>query len=675
MKKVLPPLFSRGASEISTESEMPPQEKLPTADGRVLGDLSSKDASPDGLSASASSEAGFPMKNGLKSGDQEDDPERPKDIDFDDLLPHIGEFGTYQRILFVLMIPFAFFVAWVYFSQIFITLVPEEHWCRVPELENLTVEERIALAIPVDENGHSKCTMYDVNYTEIILNGIRDADPSWPTKGCSHGWEFNFTDIPYETVATELGWVCEQSALPTTAQSVFFVGAIFGGLLFGWIADRYGRIPALVGANITGFLAGVATVLANSFWEFALCRFFVGFAFDNCFTMMYILVLEYVGPKWRTFVANMSIALFFTFAACVLPWIAYFLADWRMTCIAISVPLVLAVAAPWLVPESARWLVSQGQVEKAIKILGKFERMNGTKVPDNVYQQFRETCARVCKEQEADKTYSVVDLFRSPRLRNITILLILIWMAISLVFDGHVRNVNNLGLDVFMTFTIAAFTELPADTFLTLVLDRWGRRWLACGTMVISGIFSIWASAVSNNIYSATLAIVGRFWVNISYNIGLQYAAEVLPTVVRAQGVALIHIMGYVASILAPFVVYLDIVSSILPLLVLGTMGILGGLLTLLLPETLDKDLPQTLQDGEDFGKDQKLWDMPCLSKKKPADVEVPPVAIFRSFERSSLRSSMRASTRGETLRSSMIQRSSIRSRKSVNAATEAENK
>jgi len=100
-------------------------------------------------------------------------------------------------------------------------------------------------------------------------------------------------------------------------------------------------------------------------------------------------VLEYVGPKWRTFVANMSIALFFTFAACILPWIAYFLADWRMTCITISVPLALAIAAPWLVPESARWLVSQGQVEKAIQILGKFERINGTKVPENVYQHFR----------------------------------------------------------------------------------------------------------------------------------------------------------------------------------------------------------------------------------------------------------------------------------------------
>ena len=118
-----------------------------------------------------------------------------------------------------------------------------------------------------------------------------------------------------------------------------------------------------------------------------------------------------------------------------------------------------------------------------------------------------------------------------------------------------------------------------------------------------------------SDIYSATLAILGRFCVNISYNIGLQYAAELLPTVVRAQGVALIHIMGYVASIIAPFIVYLSIFSEVLPLLVLGVLGIMGGMLALFLPETLDKELPQTLQDGEEFGKDQGLWDMPCLMK------------------------------------------------------------
>lgn len=84
------------------------------------------------------------MSGDLKA--QQPNPQQPQQtkqiIDFDDLLPYIGEFGKYQKILFLLMIPFAFFVAFVYFSQIFITLVPEEHWCHVPELANLTVEQR-----------------------------------------------------------------------------------------------------------------------------------------------------------------------------------------------------------------------------------------------------------------------------------------------------------------------------------------------------------------------------------------------------------------------------------------------------------------------------------------------------------------------------------------------------
>lgn len=54
-------------------------------------------------------------------------------MDFDDILPHVGEFGTYQIILFFLTAPFCFFLAFSYFSQVFITLVPL-HTCHVPEL-------------------------------------------------------------------------------------------------------------------------------------------------------------------------------------------------------------------------------------------------------------------------------------------------------------------------------------------------------------------------------------------------------------------------------------------------------------------------------------------------------------------------------------------------------------
>ncbi|CAH2056093.1 unnamed protein product, partial [Iphiclides podalirius] len=597
------------------------------------------------------------LNDNTNNNERKEDDEK-KATDFDDLLPYVGEFGLYQKILFLLMIPFAFFVAFVYFSQIFMTIVPEQHWCWVPELANLTVEERRALAIPPKSEGpfpHERCRMYSADWTKALAQGRTTPDDEWPIIPCTSGWEYNKSDVPYDTIASELDWVCEKDNLAATAQAIFFCGAIVGGLVFGWIADKYGRIPALVG-----------TAFCSSFWSFAVCRFLVGFAFDNCFTMMYILVLEYVGPKWRTFVANMSIALFFTLAASLLPWIALLADDWRIFALGTSAPFILALATPWLVPESARWLVSQGKIDKALTIMKKFEKINKTKIPDKVLSEFTESSLKTIKECEAEsRTYSVLDLFRTPRLRRNAILLIVIWMAISLVFDGHVRNVGSLGLDIFLTFTIASATELPADTFLTAVLDRWGRRWLACGSMVLSGIFSLLATAVPVGGPSASLAIMGRFAVNISYNIGLQYAAELLPTVVRAQGVALIHIMGYVASIVAPFVVYLANFSQDLPLLILGALGVLGGLLCLFLPETMDTEMPQTLQDGENFGKDQRFWDNPCFSRKsddeekmeryqkraslpigqdRPSFVRAMPSAIG---SRASIRASVRASTRG----------------------------
>lgn len=308
-----------------------------------------------------------------------------------------------------------------------------------------------------------------------------------------------------------------------------------------------------------------------------------------------------------------------------------------------------------------RWLVSQGQISKAIGILKKFEKINGKEISPQIYKDFADSCTRMQAEEAANSNHSLLDLFKTPRLRKITILLILIWMAISLVFDGHVRNVGSLGLDFFVTFTVAAATEFPADTFLTITLDRWGRRWLAFGTMCMSGVFSLLAVCVPVGFASASLAILGRFSVNISYNIGLQYAAELLPTVVRAQGVAFIHIMGYVASIVAPFIVYLSHFMTELPLIILGIIGIIGGVLSLYLPETLHHELPQTLSDGEEFGRGQGLWDFPCCTKQVN-DVETREVGHFKRSQ-SIGHASLRASNRGE-YSSSMLQRS-IRSRAS----------
>ena len=67
------------------------------------------------------------------------------------------------------------------------------------------------------------------------------------------------------------------------------------------------------------------------------------------------LALEYVGPEYRTVVANMSIGIFLTAGSISTGWIAYGIANWRYLCYIVSAPMLLALITPFFVPESARW--------------------------------------------------------------------------------------------------------------------------------------------------------------------------------------------------------------------------------------------------------------------------------------------------------------------------------
>lgn len=60
----------------------------------------------------------------------------PKIETFDDILKHVGDAGWYQLIIFIMLVPAAFIYSFLYFSQLFLTLVSDKHWCNVPELNN-----------------------------------------------------------------------------------------------------------------------------------------------------------------------------------------------------------------------------------------------------------------------------------------------------------------------------------------------------------------------------------------------------------------------------------------------------------------------------------------------------------------------------------------------------------
>lgn len=69
-------------------------------------------------------------------------------------------------------------------------------------------------------------------------------------------------------------------------------------------------------------------------------------------------------------------------------------------------------------------------------------------------------------------------------------------VLVAVVYDGHARNTANLGPSVFVTFSVASATELPADLVLVFFLDRWGRRALAFGSLIGAAAFSLATLAV-----------------------------------------------------------------------------------------------------------------------------------------------------------------------------------
>ncbi|KOC69918.1 Solute carrier family 22 member 3 [Habropoda laboriosa] len=546
---------------------------------------------------------------------------RPKLETFDDVLPYVGDYGRYQWLLLLSLLPYTAIYVFLYFSQFFITIIPTEHWCRVEELmhSNFTEEERIQIAIPSSSEYpyYDQCHRKDLNFAELAKSGkdLRSLEfQTNKTVECTQ-WEYSFTQIPYASIGVELDWVCDRDYLVSSAQAILFCGSVVGGFLIGWIADHKGRIPALMVCNTIALFSSIATASANSFWSFALCRFLTGLAFDSCINMPLIIVLEYMAISKRSLVVNVAFGIYAAVISTLLPWIAYYVASWRYFTYITALPLLSVVITPWILPESARWYVSNGKTDKVIEKLRRIARINRRKPDPRIYDAFAANLESSGRQRE---TATVFDLFRSPRLARNTVLLVVFWKSVIVIsFDGHVYSLKLIQSSVFVSFSIACATELPAGLLLALLLDRWGRRLCGFLTLIITCVFSIAELLLHSNIAKLVMSVMSRFCLNMAANVGLQYAAEILPTPVRSQGVSLIHIFGVIAHTLAPYVIDSTAIWKGFPMLIIGTMSFIGAACVLFLPETVGRSLPQTIKQGEEFGKDQSFWSLPSQEKSQ----------------------------------------------------------
>lgn len=81
--------------------------------------------------------------------------------------------------------------------------------------------------------------------------------------------------------------------------SVTLLGSAFGGLIFGFLADRYGRVRALVYSILVYSLFTAATATAHSALELLIWRFLVGLGLGGEWAAGSVLVAEVWEPEHR----------------------------------------------------------------------------------------------------------------------------------------------------------------------------------------------------------------------------------------------------------------------------------------------------------------------------------------------------------------------------------------
>jgi MFS family permease len=140
--------------------------------------------------------------------------------------------------------------------------------------------------------------------------------------------------------------------------ALFLVGAAAGGLGFGWLGDRLGRVRAMVLSILTYSIFTGLCFFAQAPWQLGLLRFIAAFGMGGEWSLGVALVMEVWPSNKRALMAGIiGIASNVGFLLIALLGLCFPVTreSWRWIMIAGAAPALLALGIAWLVPESERW--------------------------------------------------------------------------------------------------------------------------------------------------------------------------------------------------------------------------------------------------------------------------------------------------------------------------------
>ncbi|KAM6158145.1 solute carrier family 22 member 10-like [Rhynchocyon petersi] len=346
---------------------------------------------------------------------------------FEELLHRAGGNGRYQVLQAAFTILFTALSSLHNLLENFTAAMPG-HRCWVHALDNHTASANdtdvpnsdllLRISIPMDSNQRPEkcCRFLSPQWQLLQLNGTFSNVSEPDTEPCVDGWVYERSIFP-STIVNEWDLVCGSQILKSVAQFTFMIGGLLGSVIWGRLADMFGRKVIIQWCLLQAAVFGTCTAFAPTFPIYCSLRFCTGFSTLGVLINSGLLTSEWTVTKYKAIMVTVN-SCAVNVGQIILGGLGFAIKDWRTLLLVASVPFfVLFLFSRWLT-ESARWLIVNHKADEALKELRKVAQINGIK---KAGETLTIEVLKLAMEEElaaAQNKASVCDLFHTPNMRK-----------------------------------------------------------------------------------------------------------------------------------------------------------------------------------------------------------------------------------------------------------------
>ncbi|XP_052466687.1 solute carrier family 22 member 23 isoform X1 [Carassius gibelio] len=531
------------------------------------------------------------------------------------VLPHLGGFGRFQKLLVLLTCIPAIFIGFSQFSDSFLLYVP--HPCAQVQPNSSNVS---AVA-----NGNNP------------TNGSSSSSSSSSSSQCVCTQSGCQLQIGLEqNVVTKWKLVGDSDWIVHIAKFSLLVGSIFGYLVLGVLADWIGRYPVLILSVIFMLFFGITVAFSVNVPMFITLRFFEGFCLAGITLSLYALRIELCLPGWRfsmTMVANFMMLA----GQLLLPGLAVLCRDWQVMQVVVIAPLLLMLSYIWIFPESLRWLLATQQYSRSKWIMERIAVKNNINLEEDAEELMTELKQALPKQSKRTCIVKMVGI--RTLWKNLVVLCVnsLTGYGIHHCFARSLEEKDDYNHqeftfpNFFAKYYSTGGIAVASCVALCPAVGVMGRRGGLLLFMIITALASLLqlgllnlvgkygeliniGSDTLNSNFSKAFSIIGMFSSHAVSNLSIFFCAEVTPTVIRGGGLGLVLASAGFGMLTAPIMELHNQKGYFLHHIIFACCTLICIICILLLPEPRNRPLPEALADGESYTR------QPLLPIRKPGE-------------------------------------------------------